>query len=237
MDLRGSFVLHTVSGSGASGWGIGIDNERDGFSSGGSWGQRLFFNQDGERASLTGERSSDLAGLDHADAVDAEGLFADPVPAVTEATSDSNVVLIIQVPLKHESFYFEDYELDGDCFDCVLMMAAEESSDIEDAVIGHGDVEGPFIELAGLQIERDPDFPVRVTVQYYKATATGEVTADDMDDIAADIERVYEDADYVGSLVTDGLTGRPTEYEGDHREPSGWWGAFFGRYLQLRLAD
>ena len=93
-------------------------------------------------------------------------------------------------------------------------------------------------ELDGLQIERDPDFPVRVTVQYYKATASGEVTAEDMDAIADDIERVYVDADYVGSLVTDGLTGRPTEYEGNHIQPDGWWSTFFARYRDvIRLAS
>ena len=37
-----------------------IDNVRDGFQAGYSWGQRLFFNQDGERASFTGERLSDF---------------------------------------------------------------------------------------------------------------------------------------------------------------------------------
>ena len=215
-----------------------IDNERDGFSSGGSWGQRLFFNLDGERASLTGERASDVGGSDND--TDAEGLFADPPTIAVEAGNDSNVVLIIQVPLKHEGFYFDDYEAAGDCADCEYLMAAEPeaASDVEDAIIGHGEVEGPFTELDGLSIERDPDFPVRVTVQYYKATATGEVTADDMDAIAADIERVYEDADYVGSLVTDGLTGRPTEYKGNHIQPDGWWSAFFRLHPELfRSAD
>ncbi len=37
-----------------------IDNVRDGFPAGYSWGQRLFFNSDGERASFTGERLSDF---------------------------------------------------------------------------------------------------------------------------------------------------------------------------------
>ena len=37
-----------------------IDNVRDGFEAGSTWGQRLFFNQNGERASLTGQRKSDF---------------------------------------------------------------------------------------------------------------------------------------------------------------------------------
>ena len=37
-----------------------IDNKRDGFEAGRTWGQRLFFNKNGERASLTGQRLSDF---------------------------------------------------------------------------------------------------------------------------------------------------------------------------------
>jgi hypothetical protein len=37
-----------------------IDNQRDGFEAGQTWGQRLFFNKNGERASLTGQRLSDF---------------------------------------------------------------------------------------------------------------------------------------------------------------------------------
>src|SRR5262249_19084287 len=37
-----------------------IDNKRDAFKSGATWGQRLFFNHRGERASLSGERKSDF---------------------------------------------------------------------------------------------------------------------------------------------------------------------------------
>lgn len=208
-----------------------IDNQRDGFASGGSWGQRLFFNQNGERASLTGERASDVSdpqpGL-----FDAEADFARAGSGSTASpTTDSNVVMIIQVPLKHEGFELLEWESDGECFDCLFAAEADDgASDVEDAIIGHGEVEGPFTELDGLGIERDPDFPIRVTVQFYKATATGEVSADDIDAIAADILRVYEDADYVGSLVTDGPSGRPTEYDGTHFQPDNWWRAFALRH-------
>lgn len=210
-----------------------IDNQRDGFASGGSWGQRLFHNIDGERASLTGERTSDvIARLDDELNGDAESEFADrpgqPPRQQARVDDESNVVIIIQIPLKHESFLDYDFsyaeEAEADCFECALAP----SSDVENAVIGHGDIEGPFTELDGLEIERDPDFPVRVTVQFYKATATGQVTADDMASIAADIEKIYEHGDLVGSLVTEGLTGRPTEYSGNHVQPDGWWAGFFG---------
>lgn len=70
----------------------------------------------------------------------------------------------------------------------------------------------PFAEIAGLDIERDERFPVRVTVQFYQATSNGVVTDADIAKLRAQIDRVYDDASYVGSLVTEGHTGRPTEW-------------------------
>ena len=171
-----------------------IDNKRDAFPAGFSWGQRLFFNQDGERASFTGERLSDFRAQER------------PSGDTPQAAGDSglNLVLIIQVPLKQK------YPMEGE------MMAVEESaaglaapmmeakSDVEAAVIGHGEVEGPFTEIDGLNIERDERFPIRVTVQFYKATSNGVVSSADMQEISDQIERVYDEADYVGSLVVGG---------------------------------
>ena len=97
-------------------------------------------------------------------------------------------------------------------------------------MIGHGKVEGPFTEIDGLSIERDPRFPIRVTVQFYKATSNGVVTEADMEAIASQIERVYDEADYVGSLVVDGASDRPTEYDGPKVEPPGWWEDFWHRF-------
>ena len=196
-----------------------IDNVRDGFSTGFSWGQRLFFNQEGDRASFTGERLSDFRN--------SEQPSGDTPQSAGEA--GLNMVLIIQVPLKQK------FPMEGE------MMAVEESaadaaapmlkmdSDVEIAVIGHGEVEGPFTEIDGLEIERDPRFPVRVTVQFYKATSNGIVSAGDMQQIADQIERVYSEADYVGSLVVDGESTRPTEYEGSKDQPANWWEAFWKR--------
>ena len=196
-----------------------IDNVRDGFAAGPTWGQRLFFNQDGERASFTGQRQSNFPERDAAVA-----------PDMPEASGENglNMVLVIQVPLKQKH-------------PMQLGMAVEEAesvaaplmmykSDVENAVIGHGAVEGPFTEIDGLTIERDERFPVRVTVQFYKATSNGVVSEQDMQEIAEQIERVYADADYVGSLVVGGETGRPTEYDGPKEQPSGWWAAFWQRY-------
>jgi len=198
-----------------------IDNVRDAFPAGFSWGQRLFFNQDGQRASFTGERLSDFNAQRASDGSD-----------TPQAAGESglNMVLVIQVPLKQREPLLGDLlglVEEGASF-AAPMSAAK--SDVEQAVIGHGAVEGPYTEIDGLKIERDERYPIRVTVQFYKATSNGVVSEADVQEIADQIQRVYEQADYVGSLVVSGETDRPTEYEGPKQEPPGWWDAFWARF-------
>ena len=170
-----------------------VDND------GGYMSEELPFNQDGMAAPYTATRLSDYRAQNGAAAASEPGL---------------DMVMVIQVPLKHREVPSYGY---GDFGGMVMesapapMAAARGRSDVETAVIGHGPVEGPFSELGHLPVERDPRFPIRVTVQFYRATATGVVTADDIAAVRAQIDRVYRDADYVGSLVTEGFTGRPTE--------------------------
>ena len=143
------------------------------------------------------------------------------------------MVLMIQVPLKQkEPMRFLPMAAGSLNDTGILYCCLSESSDVEEAVIGHGAVEGPFTEIDGLAIERDDRYPIRVTVQFYKATSNGVVSEEDMADIARQIRRVYEQADYVGSLVLDGPTGRPTEYVGPHEQPPEWWNAFWERHFQ-----
>lgn len=197
-----------------------IDNQRDAFPAGFSWGQRLFFNQDGERASFTGERLSDFI---------IQGRESPDIAPVAVGEAGLNMVMIIQVPLKQRHPMEEDMVF-FEGLAAPSMDSAFEKSDVEAAVIGHGVVEGPFTEIDGLKIERDERFPIRVTVQFYKATSNGVVSAADLEQIADQIKRVYDDADYVGSLVVDGGMDRPTEYDGPKIEPEGWWDAFWKRF-------
>jgi hypothetical protein len=100
-------------------------------------------------------------------------------------------------------------------------VAAEESSDVEQAVLGHGRDRGPFSEGRGLRLERDPQFPIRITVQFYKATSNGVVAESDLDGIARSIGDVYEHADFVGSLVVpQGDPMRPTAWQ---KMPDEWF--------------
>lgn len=205
-----------------------IDNKRDGFAAGGTWGQRLFFNQKGSRASLTGKRMSDFL----AEKPDKRGGDNNNnAVSVGKDKGGLNMVLLIQVPLKHKAMRLEADECAF--FAAPACQSAKGStSNVENAVIGHGKVEGPFTEIDGLAIERDDRFPVRVTVQFYKATDNGVADEKDLKEIASQIEKVYKNADYVGSLVVGGETQRPTEYRGSKVEPPDWWRSFWKQHQE-----
>jgi hypothetical protein len=187
-----------------------IDNTHDAFRDGRLRGQRVFFNQAGKRASLVGKRRSDAIAEESKN----PDLLKGGVASADEA--GANMVLLIQVPLKTKPRPIRalpigtppapaGFKSEG------ARMFKEGRSDVEDAVVSHGRVQGPFTEVGGLSIERDERYPVRATVQFYKGTSNGVVSERDLELIAKSIERVYKDADYVGSLVTEGYTGRPTE--------------------------
>jgi hypothetical protein len=202
-----------------------VDNVRDTVRLG-SWGQRLFFNKSGQRAPLTAERLSDV----RASGVTMNGESADSLGA------DANLMMIIQVPLKFRQpparatgVKYKAAEGGG----APAALAAEPKpassrssggrSDVETAVLGHGPELGPYTELDGLTIERDPRFPVRVTVQFYQATSNGVLAAADVRSLRAQIKKVYAMADYVGSLVVPTVADRrrPTNWDGVTTRPPG----------------
>lgn len=167
----------------------------------------LYFNDDGLRAPFTAERASSFAshGGDRVS------------PGATGEEEGLGVVLVVQVPLRNRP---------GRPATPGMEVLAEEddpsqpppdkrairggSSDLEDAVVGHGIVEGRFEELNGLAVERDPRYPVRVTVQYYKATSNGVLSEADVRQIRRELDRVLAHGDAVGSLVVGPRSGRVT---------------------------
>ena len=183
-----------------------IENE------GGYLSEVLTFNQNGMRAPFTAARFSDWQAQTGSNMTEQQAQEA-----------GLNVVLVIQVPLVQRTpppaygygGYYEGAEMAAPA----PSAAKAAGSDVENAVIGHGPVEGPFKELDGLTVERDTRFPVRVTVQFYKATSNGVVSEEDIRAIRREIDQVYSRADYVGSLVVGGDTGRPTEWGYQQPQP------------------
>ncbi len=56
-------------------------------------------------------------------------------------------------------------------------MSFPEEADVEDAIVSVGEAEGPFDEVDGIAIERDPQFPVRVTLQVHSTAHAAHATA------------------------------------------------------------
>lgn len=203
------------------------------------WGQELYFNNKAQRAAFTAERKSDVA----------ERIAAQGGPKTEDDKSalqkGADVLFLVQVPLKHAQLGRLGGALPGgggmgkgsaapaSAAPAKMLpkpsakraSAADEPgmapSDVEQAVLGHGPNVGPFDEGHRLSIERDPRFPIRITVQFYKATSNGAVSDIDLDSISRSIGSVYEHADAVGSLVMpDGDPRRPTAWQ---KVPHEWF--------------
>jgi len=192
-------------------------------------GQELFFNDAGSRSSFTAERKSDVATR-----IKAQGgpKTADDRSALARG---ADVLFLIQVPLKHANrgvlggmpTPMMEPEMASGAMAAPPAQAAPaspeamEKSDVEQAVLGHGQALGPFAEGFGSTLERDETFPIRVTVQFYKATSNGVVDDKDLDQVAKSIGNVYEHADFVGSLVVpEGDRARPTAWQ---KMPGEWF--------------
>ncbi len=195
-----------------------VDNAQDKVGTDGMWGQRLYFNEAGEKASLTAERLTDVK----ASGVTSNGESAESLG------EDANVLMLIQVPLKvprprpAKSSPAAPAMNDAGAMAAPAKAAggsgsgASTRSDVDTAVLGHGPAEGPFRELGGRTIARDPRFPVRVTLQFYQATSNGVISRADVSAMAAQIKKVYKQGDFVGSLVV------PTA--ADRERPTNWTG-------------
>jgi len=180
-------------------------------------GQRLFFNRDGQRAPLRARRFSDVQGQAPSEPNAAQSL--------TSAQADGlSMVLIIQVPLLQHSPPMREA---APCAAPVACVAQEDRACTdgvtETAVVTSGAVEGPWLGLDHCTIARDPRFPIRATVQFYQATSSPDLTAGDVQRLGMAIDRIYLDADAVGSLVVAGATGRMTETDLAPAWPQPWW--------------
>ena len=196
-------------------------------------GQEIYFNNHGQRAGFTAERKSDVE----------QRIAAQGGPKTDDDKSalakGADVLFLVQVPLVHQQrgalggAMPAPAPMSAPMGGAAMKPAAKsapaadsmeaERSDVEQAVLGHGPNLGPFNEGHGLRLVRDPKFPVRITVQFYKATSNGVVDESDLDGIAKSIGSVYEHADFVGSLVLpEDDTRRPTAWQKMPREWFPW---------------
>lgn len=153
-----------------------VDNRRDHTRVSRRPGQRLLHNHNGQRAGFTSTSSEEQ-----------------PAPAV-------HALVLIQVPLRQPPPPPDPYaHLD------ILPMEPERGIHVEEPfVIDPRAFQGPTIEIDDLAIERDDRYAVSVTVQFYRPTREPVPGDDELIELAAQIERVYTDADALGSLLEAG---------------------------------
>jgi hypothetical protein len=202
------------------GTSVSVIENRPEDSTAAGWGQELYFNNLGQRAAFTAERKSDVA----------QRIAAQGGPKTEDDKSalakGADVLFLVQVPLVHAQprrAWGPPMLGSGSggmapssaapATGAAQAESADRRSDVEQAVLGHGPNLGPYNEGRGLRLERDTRFPVRITVQFYKATSNGVVSDTDLDSISRSIGSVYEHAEFVGSLVLP---------EGDPRRPTAW---------------
>lgn len=207
------------------GTSVAVIENRGGDQSFQGQGQQLFFNNKGQQTVFTAERKSDVkARIDAGQATAADAGAMD---------SGADMLLLIQVPLKFKApeyrgglgssgtgiggggmnFPSEAMESAAPMTKSAPAKSARAQSDVENAILGHGEDLGPVVEGHKLKLERDERFPVRVTVQFYKATSNGVVNDADLKLVKEQIDAVYAKGDHVGSLVVpEGARHRPTDW-------------------------
>ena len=188
--------------------------------------QKLYHNKNGEKASYIGQRLSDFR--------EETGSSLSSDAPMTASEKQQNMLLIIQIPLKNttvmRSFPVFSSRLTKKDKDVRHCSAPSSIVDVESAIIKVGESEGIHREIGNCEIERDPQFPVRVTLQYYKATSNGCVDDKVMSDIAAELQAARKWAVAISSLVTE-TTNRTTEHS-VHHYPL-WWNQFWKEHSVL----
>jgi hypothetical protein len=178
-----------------------------------TWGQNIYFNYNGQKTCLTGERLSDYQENQAQEIAREQGVSLEEARSQVNVAQDVNMVMVVQVPLKQKELEYSRGFMGGSfgatpgaversmgiAQPCAFAMP--EVSDMEDAVIGHGEEEGEHLELGSYKLERDDRYPLRLTVQFYKATSNGIIDNNDLENISQCIEAAYTSAEYIGSLV------------------------------------
>jgi len=214
---------------------------------GGGWGsgQNLYFNDNGKKCSFLGIRISDeriLSGK-----TDLKDIHK---KEMSKEEKQDNLIMIIQVPLKQKKIHTPSFGGYGMMLDEEMLFSnvstssltppmqcmkekKKESSNVEHAIVKVGDAEGEFTEIGGLEIERDPSFPVRVTLQFYKSTDNGVIDDENVKDISNQFSEAQKKGEYFGSLVLNEKSNRPTEHNQHIKYPlviPPWWNNFWLTY-------
>ncbi len=174
---------------------------------GGREGQKLYFNKAGKQCNYLAERLKEVR--------ESQGRSLEG--PLTEEEIERKKLLIIQIPLRVKTVRFcVGDSVDGIDGYCTARGAGKPRGlkGLDDAQIRIGAEKGEFVGLGGLSIERDPNYPIRVTTQFYKITDEAVITRQDMEILAKQMQGEEMRLAIPGSkssLVLEN-TSRPTEW-------------------------
>lgn len=186
---------------------------------------KLYFNKNGERASFVGQRLSDNRKQRNDTNEDKE---------MTSEEKMQNVLFIIQVPLKQKKrmpdmIAYGSEPMLKTCCAPVRSRSMAKKSDVENVIVKIGKTEGKYTEVDGIDLVRDTQFPIRVTMQFYKATSNGVIDDEAIKEIHEQIQSSRKYATSIGSLVV-GNSDRPTEHVKTQPKIPVWWNDFWNIY-------
>ncbi|CAK4099774.1 unnamed protein product, partial [Aphanomyces euteiches] len=157
-------------------------------------GDILYFNDHGTKRTFRAERLS----------TDRAKRGVDTTEVMTQEEEARNYIMIVQIPLIKP---FDPLARKRSVRSRTTKKrkqgeGMENDADVEPAMVGLGSSHGPFPKLSKhADIRRDPNYPIRVTLQYYQATSNGVVTQSIIDNLARQMEEVKTKATWCGSLV------------------------------------
>ncbi len=91
------------------------------------------------------------------------------------------------------------------------MKIKPQSKGIEDAILSLADNCGSFPILDRSKLIRDPDYPIRLTIQFYQVSDTLDIGKHVFENMQKQIQQVYAKGFANGSLVMEKNNGRVTE--------------------------
>lgn len=165
----------------------------------------LYFNNAGKAANFVAERLKD----------ERKRLGKAIEGKMDKDEQERNALFIYQIPLKVRSppptfVLYGTASLDK-CCATNSMTFGSRSRGMDNAVLSVGKSHSDFKGITNCDIERDPQFPIRCTIQFYKVTDEEDVPVEEFKDMAQTIERIYSSTDKRGSLVVEN-SDRKTEW-------------------------
>ena len=144
---------------------------------------------------------------------------------ITDEERARNVIYIYQIPLKRKArsgglsfMMMDDSDSDLECaYACssnAIMKSMRTIGDtrslsrgFDHATIRKGESHGKYTGTKDMTLERDHDYPIRLTLQYYHVTDTADITEDYIKMISEELEKSYTFGENKSSLVC-GVTKR-----------------------------